>query len=116
MNIFRKCHFLLITLILFTFLSFSRYKAQALVLNEQPTSKGNINFTLLHSILSDFLLPSIDQTQNIQILPVLKCYTKGIDFTEFQKALIASESINHIPLISIASNSILLEQICKLQI
>lgn len=116
MNIFRKFHFLSVTFILFTFLSFSRYTTQALILSEQSTSKGDIKFTLLHSISSEFLLPSIERTQNIQILPVLKCYTEGHSFIEFKKTLPVSERINHIPFVSIASNSILLEQICKLQI
>lgn len=116
MNLFRKFHFLSITFILFTFLSFSRDAPQALTLSEQSTSKGDIKFTLLHSISSEFLLPSIERTQNIQILPILKCFTESPSFSEFQKTLPASESINHIPIVSFASNSILLEQICKLQI
>ena len=116
MNVFRKFHFLSVSFLLFTFLSFSRYSVQALTIREQPPDKSDIKFTLVHSISAEFLLPGLERTQNIQNLPLLKCYTEGLSFTELQKTPPVSESLNNIPIVRTASNSILLEQICKFQI
>ena len=116
MNRFRKFHFLSVAFILFTFLSFSRYSIQRLTISAQETGKGDIRFTLVHSISSEYLLPSIERTQNTHVLPILKCYSEGQTYTELQKSLPVSEIKNSSPVIRTACNSVLLEQICKLQI
>lgn len=116
MNIFRKFHFLSFTFIIFTFLSFSRYSIQVLPIIEQEKGRGDIKFTLIHSVSSDFLPTSLERIHSIHILSVLKCYSEGHTFTELQKTLPVSNSLNNIPIVCTASNSTLLEQICKLQI
>lgn len=116
MNIFRKFHFLSVLFILFTFLSFSGYAHQTLPLNGQLAGKGDVKINLLQSISSEFLLPGIDRVQNIQVLPVLKCFPERQSFTGLQKTLPVSKIINNLLIVSIASNSFLLEEICKLQI
>ena len=116
MSIFRKFHFLVLSLFLLSFLSYSRYSFQVLTIGELQTNNDEIRFTLVHSISNEFLLSGFERIQNIQILPVLKCYTQGDSFTEFHKALSVSENFDNIPIVCTASNSILLEQICKFQI
>jgi len=116
MNRFRKYHFLSVTFLLFTFLSFSRYSIQVLPITGQEANKDDIRFTLVHSISSEFLLPGIERVQSIHIFPVLKYYSEGYTYSALQKASPLSEGLNNVPIVCTASNSILLEQICKLQI
>ncbi len=116
MELFRKCHVLSVAFILFTFLSFSSYSNQVLTKGEQERSSGDIKFSLINANTFDYLLPSLERIQNIHIFPLLKCYSEGHTYTEKPKALLSSERIHHIPLVSDRSNSKPLEQICKFQI
>jgi hypothetical protein len=116
MELFRKYHFVSVAFILFAFLIFSRYSNPVLTKVEQERSNGDIEFSLINTYTSDYLLPGFERFQNIHVLPLLKCYSESQTYSEIPKTLLASERIHPIPLVSDIANSKPLEQICKFQI
>jgi len=116
MELFRKYHIVSVALILFAFLTFSRYSNQVLTKVEQEKNNSDIKFSSINTAASDYLLPGFERFQNIHVLPLLKCYSESHTYSEIPKTLLASERIDHTPLVSDLSNSKPLEQICKFQI
>jgi hypothetical protein len=116
MHLFRKYRSFSAVLILAVFLLFSGYSCNVSPINGMQAGNEKIRFTLSPVFSSEYILPHATNTQNIHVLPVLKCFPERVSFTETNKLLPVSFVSSTSGSFPNTAQIVLLEQICKLQI
>ncbi|MCK9204947.1 MAG: hypothetical protein M0P58_11010 [Bacteroidales bacterium] len=114
MKIFRKFRFLFIIFFVLTFLPFPGYSGTFTL--EQISGDGIMKFDQLHAFSLEYLIPNIERIHHFTIPPMVKCFPERQAFNESMKIAPCSIASVYSPDVSYIINTILLSQICKLQI